>query len=248
MSTPKYRAESGILYVRASLGPFAKAIRSAGGVQNFFSEYFQFQEIFSPYFRRARPFWEKRSIESTSTNSGALGKKLAKIPGSIISNHPSHSFVGIGGNVEAVLKAHDYTTSCFEPISTLAKKNDYSMLLLGCCETSPGFSTVHATQFLLGLSQKHLFRYLIRWDVKKNGRVNAIVPPESPGCSNSFDKFYSAYESDGNLFRGEILGQKFLYIQSAARAMETEQEILSSTPRFVSCGKILCSTCGFRTY
>lgn len=248
MSIPKYKAESGILYVRASLRPFANAIQRAGSVETFLSEHFQFQEIFSPYFKRARLFWENPLYQSTPTNSGALGKQLSKIPEAIFSKHPSHSFVGIGKNVKLALMAHDYKTSCFEPLSTLAKSNDFSMLLLGCCDSSPGFSTIHVTQHALGLSQKHLYRYLIRWDIENNGAWNAMIPSESPGCSASFDKFYSAYENDGNLERGKILGQDFLFVQSAARAIKIEKTILSETPRFVNCGKLFCSTCSLRTY
>ena len=90
MFIPKYNAESGILYVRASLRPFENAIRTAGGVEAFLSEHFQFQEMFAPSSRRARPFWGNPLIQSSPTNSGALGKQLAKIPVAIMSDHPSH--------------------------------------------------------------------------------------------------------------------------------------------------------------
>ena len=110
MSIPRYKAESGILYVRASLRPFENAIRTAGGVEAFLSEHFQFQEIFAPYFKRARPFWEKPLSQSSPTNSGALGKQLAKNPEAIMSEHPSHSFVGVGANVKYALTRHDYLT------------------------------------------------------------------------------------------------------------------------------------------
>jgi len=38
MSIPKYKAESGILYVRASLRPFTNAIRCAGYEVNRFTK------------------------------------------------------------------------------------------------------------------------------------------------------------------------------------------------------------------
>lgn len=248
MSPHKLKAKSGILYVRASLGSFAKEIRSAGGVAEFLLSYFEFEELFAPYFRRARPFWERRSSEKPSTNSGALGKRLAKNKNAIISDHPSHSFVGYGKNVVSRLQEHDFHSSCFAPISQLAEDVDFSMLLLSCCDSSPGFSTVHASQSTLGLSQRHLFRYLVRWDIENNGKTKSIIPNESPGCSSSFDKFYSAYESDGNLKRGKILGQDFLFVHSAASAINVEKQILSDNPRYVKCGKLFCSTCSFRLY
>ena len=86
-----------------------------------------------------------------------------------MSNHPTHSFVGIGEKVKNVLKFHDETKPSFFPISELAKKFDFSMLLLGCVDSSPGFSTVHATQYRLGLTQKHILRFLMRWDYDVDG-------------------------------------------------------------------------------
>lgn len=248
MSTPRGPAKSGTLYVRASLKPFARAIRIAGGVKEFLAHHFEHQELFAPYFMRARPFWEPPVAVPLGTNSGALGKKLVEYPDAILSNHPSHRFVGFGPRVGEVLRCHEYTRSCFQPIRDLAEDGDFSMLLLGCVEDSPGFSTVHATQHALGLSQKHLFRHLVRWDVGSQQVPHAIAATESPGCSLSFGKFYSGYEEDDNLVRGELLGQKYLYIPSAAKALVTEERILSSNPRFVDCGRMLCSTCRFRLY
>lgn len=248
MSTPRGFAKSGALYVRANLKPFARAIRAAGGVKEFLSQHFEYQELFAPYFMRARPFWEAPATTNSDTNSGALGKKLAEYPDAIFSNHPSHRFVGFGTRVGKALQHHDYTTSCFQPIRELAENGDFSMLLLGCVDDSPGFSTVHATQYALGLSQKHLFRYLVRWDVGSRQAPKAITASESPGCSLSFGKFYSAYEKDDNLIRGELLGQQYLYVSSAAKALAVEESILSSNPRFVNCGRMLCSTCRFRLY
>lgn len=248
MSIHKMHSESGILYVRANLKPFARVIRTAGGVKEFLADHFEHEELFAPYFMRARPFWERPQSVQRETNSGALGKKLAEYPGAVLSRHPSHRFVGFGARVGNVLKQHDHTTSCFYPIRELARRSDFSMLLLGCNDESPGFSTVHATQQALGLSQKHLFRYLIRWDIESEAGTYAMTATESPGCSLSFDIFYSEYQKNGNLIRGELLGQQYLYVQSASKALAVEEKILSSNPRFVNCGRMSCSTCRFRLY
>jgi len=239
---------SRILYVRASLGPFARQIKAAGGIKGFLAIHFQHDEVFSPYFRRPRLFWESPHALRNETNSGALGKKLAAYSNAVLSSHPSHRFVGIGDRVARVLRAHDYTTSCFFPINELAESSDFSMLLLGCVEQSPGFSTVHATQQVLGLSQKHLFRYLVRWDVSTDSGRKSMVATESPGCSQSFDKFYAAYQRDDNLISGELFGEKYLFVPSVRRALALEQQILQEDPRFVDCGRMTCVTCRFRLY
>jgi len=241
------KSTSNILYVRASLKPYARNIIKAGGVIEFFKQSFEFEDIFSPYFQGARPFWRPQKI-GNATNSGALGKSLAKYPNAFVSHHPSHRFVGVGDRLKDIFESHDHNTSCFFPISEIALQYDFSMLLIGCLNESPGFSTVHATQYELGLTQRHLIRYLFRWDMFDEPNVKSITAKEAPGCSVSFSKFYSSYEADGNLVKGELFGQQFLFIKSAKAALSTEKKILTEKPRFVDCGRLMCPTCRLRLY
>jgi len=242
------QATSSILYIRASLKPFIREINQAGGIIEFLKSFFIFNELFAPHFFGARPFWRPIPPLPKITNSGALGKMVADYPGAVISKHPSHSFTGIGPRITDVLKLHDYKTSCFFPIAELAERYDFSMLLLACLKESPGFSTVHAAQYKLGLSQKHLIRYLCKWDIDEVSGTRSITAREAPGCSASFDKFYTLYEKDGNLIRGDLLGQPYLFIKSARQAMKSENDILRRNPRFVDCGNMFCTTCRFRLY
>ncbi len=232
---------SNILYVRASLKPFSGRIAAAGGALPFLREHFSFSEIFVPHFYGVRPFWRaKPKSGPPKTNSGALGMRIAELPEAVLSRHPSHAFAGIGERVAPVLKAHGSDKPCFYPVGELADRHDFSMLLLGCDETSPGFSTVHVTQNRLGLTQKHLLRYLLRWDDK--------VASEFPGCSLSFYKFYPFYEADDNLVRGEIDGASWLFVPSARKALAVEKEILEKAGRFVDCERPFCPTCRLRLY
>jgi aminoglycoside 3-N-acetyltransferase len=242
------RSAAGLLYVRASLRPFARPIRAAGGLIQFLRETFEYDEIFAPHFSGARPIWRAPSKTTASAGSGALGRVLAADAEAVISAHPSHSFVGIGPRVGDVLRQHGHLTSCFYPVGELAERHDFSMLLLGCVDESPGFSTVHAVQHDLGLTRKHLIRHLLRWDVQAPGGARSMAALEAPGCSMSFDKFYSAYSSDANLVEGDLCGQRFLYVPSARKAMAVEREILARNPRFVDCKRWACTTCRLRLY
>ena len=235
---------SGILYVRASLKPFARQIKAAGSLPQFLKEEFAHSELLVPYFTGARPFWQAPR-DSGSTNSGALGRLVAAQEGAVASTHATHRFAGTGGRVGAALAAHLPQSACFQPIADLAAGSDFSMLLLGCVEESPGFSTVHAVQEELGLTRRHLIRHVLRWDIPGRG---AIVAPEAPGCSRSFGKFYPAYAADGNLVDGVLAGQRYLLVPSARRAMAVERAILSANPRFVECGRWNCETCRLRSY
>ena len=243
----KHQTTSGILYVRAGIKPFRQEISHLGGVLDFLHKYWSFQEVVAPYFRRTRAFWEK-APEVYLTNSGALGKILKAFPGVVQSQHPTHSFVGLGSRVTDILQRHNHTKSCFYPMKELAEQHDFSMLLLGCVDESPGFSTVHATQFELGLSQKHLIRFILRWDYEIKGSRHSKMAIESPGCSLSFGKFYEEYEQNGNLVRGELCDSGYIFIPSARSAMAAERKILGSNPRFVDCGNRWCTTCRLRLY
>jgi hypothetical protein len=242
-------ATSKILYLRAGLKPLARHIKAAGGIAEFLHQQIVFDELLVPKFRGARPFWRDVAKHAMrKSNSGPLGKLIGSLPGAVTSEHPSHPFAGYGEKVSEILKLHNYHSACFEPIIMLAEKYDFSMLLLGCLDESPGFSTVHATQHQLGLSQKHLIRLLLRWDDTKNGAVRSRIAPESPGCSLSFDKFYHHYEEDNNLIRGEWFGVPWIFITSARRALSTEMKLLKANGRFVDCGRLTCDTCRLRLY
>lgn len=242
--------QSRILYVRAGLAPLARQIRAHKGVLNFFRDKLEFDEILVPYFQGARPFWRPAAHVGAphKTHSGALGRLVASFPDAWVSSHPSHAFTGRGSRVEEVLRRHTAETPCFSPVRELAENFDFSMLLVGCLDDSPGFSSVHVAQNMLGLSQRHLIRYLLRWDAEVDGAIRSRVAPEAPGCSTSFDKFYPHYQRDGNLLRGEWDGVPWIFVPSALRALQVELSILREEPRFVKCGKWLCPTCSFRLY
>lgn len=241
---------SDILYVRAALKPLVRPIKSAGGFVPFLREHVSFDELFVPHFYGARPIWRRRDKAGwpPATNSGALGKRIAMLPKTVLSCHPTHAFAGFGERVSSVLSAHDGDSSCFYPVGELADRYDFSMLLLGCVEESPGFSTVHVTQHRLGLSQWHLLRFLLRWDEMREGKLVSHMASEAPGCSLSFGKFYPYYEMDANLIRGQWFGVNWLFVPSARRALQTELLLLRERARFVDCGRLTCMSCRLRWY
>lgn len=243
------QSTSNILYVRAALKPLVSQLDAAGGVLPFLRAQVSFNELLVPHFTGARTFWRARSASwPPPTNAGALGKIVAKLPGSALSSHPTHAFAGIGARVHQVLASHDTCSACFAPVGELADKHDFSMLLLGCVDQSPGFSTVHVAQHRLGLSQQHLLRLLMRWDYPHDGRWRSFMAPEVPGCSASFGKFYPYYEADNNLIRGEWYGVSWLFVPSARRALETDLRRLREQGRFVDCGRWNCLSCRLRLY
>jgi aminoglycoside 3-N-acetyltransferase len=256
MSTPEagyfsrgLAAPTGTLYVRAALKPLGRQIKLAGGVVPFLHQRVDFDELVVPHFYGARPFWRPAPAHwPPETNSGALGKQVAALPGAVLSQHPTHAFAGVGPTVGKVLAQHGPSQWSFEPLGALADNSDFSMLLLGCVDESPGFSTVHVAQQRLGLSQRHLLRLLLRWDQPTTRGLRSSMAREAPGCSASFDKFYPYYEADGNLVRGNWHGVSWLFVPSARRALQTETALLRQRGRFVDCGRWNCPSCRLRWY
>lgn len=121
-------------------------------------------------------------------------------------------------------------------------------LLRECSKSSPGFSTIHVMQIELGLSRGHLLRHFLRASVDDGDGYTPWKPMESPGCSDSFHKFYSHYIQDENLYTGRVGEAYCLLVPSTQRALAVERDILSVKPTFVDCGRMDCLTCGFRTY
>lgn len=242
-------ASSQILYVRAALKPLARQIKQAGGLMPFLHGHIDFDELVVPHFYGARPLWRAASPTwPPETNSGALGRQVAAMPGAIVSQHPSHAFAGVGETVAKALVQHGAESWCFEPLGVLADSVDFSMLLLGCVAESPGFSTVHVAQQRLGLSQRHLLRWLLRWDYPPGSGAAACVAKEAPGCSISFDKFYPYYEADANLRHGDWQGVPWIFIPSARRALQVEMGLLAQRGRFVDCERWNCLSCRLRLY
>ncbi len=230
---------SNVLYIRAGLSNIK--LKKSEIIKALKSE-FKADELMAPAFTGARRVF---SAENTIQRNlgGALSKLILNEVDSVVSFHPSHKFCGTKG-LKSLLSQHDYNKSCFWPVKMLAEEYDSSMLLIGCLTESPGFSTVHASQEILGLTKLHLLRFLYRWDYNNSSHIAR----EIPGCSLSFGKFYEHYINKDLLKVGKFAGLNYIYISSIAKAMEIELEILKKNPRFVKCEKKFCLTCSLRLY
>ena len=93
-------------------------------------------------------FWQKRQAArfpfhpKAKSDTGAFAQILLDHPVSVRSRHPTNSFVALGPNAEAIVDGHDGNSTSFYPIKNLIQRGG-KLLLVGCVESSPGFSTVH---------------------------------------------------------------------------------------------------------
>lgn len=198
-----------------------------------------------PAFTRQYPIWQSDIPfvdEDRRVSTGALAQALISRPDAIRSEHPTHSFVAVGARARELMADHTLGCACFEPMRRLAA-SDAKMMLVGCIDQSPGFSTVHLAQHDLGLSQQHYIRFAFRVKIRGADREPVFVSlPEAPGCSRGFSRFYKDYEADGNKHRG-FIGMADSMLVGANRALQTEMSILAKNPTYPLCERETCVRC-----
>jgi aminoglycoside 3-N-acetyltransferase len=174
--------------------------------------------------------------------SGGLANVMVNWPTSIRSHHPTNSFVAIGKKAEIILQGHDERAPCFFPLEKLIELNG-KMVLIGCVDESPGFSTVHLAQHHLQLSTKTIFKKLlsVRY-IAKNGEIALFRKRDYPGCSMGFYRFYSQYVREGKLLTGWV-GDAYSIAIKAAEAYEIEYAALKRNPKAALCFNRDCEFC-----
>lgn len=197
-------------------------------------------------------FWQrKRALQypfhaKAPSGTGALTQMLVDNPLSVRSLHPTNSFVALGPNARLIVEGHNERTSAFYPIEKLMQLGG-KLALIGCVESSPGFSTVHRVQEDLGLADRTLLSGLRLCAVREETSYRWYFRRDIPGCSNGFGKFYPEYEREGILSRGSVGGAVSILAEAAA-AYRVERRILEKDPTAAFCDDPFCTSCGMRTY
>lgn len=178
--------------------------------------------------------------EST-TDSGGFSKAMLSHPESYRSMHPTNSYVAIGENAKYILGEHNENSKCYTPISKLLEL-DGKMLLVGCIDSSPGFTTIHYAQEVLGLTEKSFFKNLKGIQYKDGNTIKKFLRKDYGGCSRGFNKFYSLYMNEGVLEQLKV-GDASSLIIDANEAYRLELEALKARPHYLLCDEPLCFSC-----
>lgn len=178
----------------------------------------------------------------TPATSGGLANAMIRWPGAVRSQHPSNSFVAIGHDAGNILKGHDEKATCFFPMEKLCER-DSKMILLGCVEDSPGFSTVHLAQDRLGLTTRTIFKNLFGVYFRRdNGEISLFRKKDFPGCSMGFSNFYTHYVKAGRLRTG-FVGDAYSVLIKTRDAYGIEFDLLKKDPRVALCDNDNCEFC-----
>jgi aminoglycoside N3'-acetyltransferase len=237
-ATKKIRVESGspakALFdgIRETIGPTGTLV-----ALTFTHDFYVWQKQRAAQF----PFHPKVKAET-----GALPQMVLDHPASVRSRHPTNSFAAIGPNASAIVQGHDERSTSFYPIKNLMDLGG-KLLLVGCVESSPGFSTVHRVQEDLGLADKTLMRGMRMCAVQEGDDIRWFRRNDVAGCSAGFGKFYDPYQSAGILRTGTV-GEAYSIFADAVAAYRVERQIMEKDPTAAFCDDPCCTSCGLRTY
>jgi len=191
--------------------------------------------FFFPFISRA--IFTKES----KTNTGGFGNMMLAHPKSYRSMHPTNSYVAIGKNAKYVLEDHNENSKCYTPISKLLKLNG-KMLIVGCIDSCPGFTTIHYAQEVLGLTEKSFLKNLKGIQYKDGNTIKNFLRKDYGGCSKGFNKFYSIYMNEGILEQLKVGGASSLIID-ANEAYKCDLKVLKTRPLYLLCDDPLCLSC-----
>jgi len=177
----------------------------------------------------------------TPSNSGSLAKLFLRHRDVIRSRHPSSSFAAIGPNAEYICAEHTPDAPPYLPIERLMEL-DGIMIVMGCIDSSPGFTTVHWAQHQLGLAQQSTRsnRNGVYYNDGDQLHLHQVTAPG--GCSNGFWKFYSAYAHAQSLYGGYV-GDAYSLAIRARTAYQIDRKILELNPKFALCDDPDCWKC-----
>lgn len=183
---------------------------------------------------------------TNKSNTGAFANIMLKHPLSRRSKHPTNSYVAIGKNAEHILNGHDENSGAYEPIRKIMELNG-KMLLIGCVNNSPGFTTTHLAEVDLGLHKKIIWPTLNTLYYRKNNKVRLFKRKDLGSCSSSFYKFYAYYIQEEILYQGYI-GNAYSLVVDAAKAYTVDCMVLKSNPKITLCTNPYCMLCRARRW
>lgn len=238
-------AEGDVILVRASL----KAIGGAAG-SDFLGALLDAVgrrgTVASLAFTKSAFAWQASKLppytRDTPSYAGALPNLMVGHPESYRSLHPQCSFVAIGNHARQLTEAHGPHTGAYEPMRQLIALRG-KMVLVGCVDTNPGFTTAHLAEVDLGLHRRRIAPWLsVSRYVDEQGKIRTFHRRDPGLCSNSFWKFYSSYVKSGNLTAAKV-GKAYSICAPAAECYAIEREILSRNSQFTVCDSKDCATC-----
>lgn len=180
------------------------------------------------------------------TIAGGFAAAVLQHENSLRSAHPFNSIAAIGPGAAYLCQGHDERALSFSWMERFIELGG-KQAVIGCVDSSPGFSTVHYAQERLGLSTRFLFGKDGTYIRRSDGREEWVTRPDIPGCSMGFHRLYGAYVRAGLIFTGYV-GDAYSILARAEETFQVDLKALASNPRAVLCERLSCLSCASRTY
>lgn len=190
--------------------------------------------------------WQASKIPPYTLDSvsyaGALPNMMIARPHSHRSLHPQCSIVALGKHAQQLTDGHGPHSRAYEPVRKLIA-HKAKMLVAGCVDSSPGFTTAHLAEADLKLYRRRIAPWLAtsRY-VDEHGTIRTFYRTDPGLCSKSFWKFYAAYVKSGHLAAG-LVGKAYSICAPAAECYAIEREILAKNKAFSACDSADCVAC-----
>ncbi len=238
--------EGDILFVRAEIGKIGRVVGGGDTILEALLESVgETGTILTLGFTDITPRWKLDNsevfTEKTKSNTGALAKLFMRNISCKRSHHPVNSFLAIGQKANELLEGHTADSLSYAPMNKL-RENNARMLVVGCVENSPGFTTVHSVQENLGLTKKSWFSGVAGALYIKNGQTCKYIKKDFGGCSAGFSKFYSKYLQKEVLSVGYI-GNAYSLQIPMKKAYEIEYSCILENNKFFLCDDLTCFSC-----
>lgn len=190
----------------------------------------------------AKPF-----TPDTPTYAGALPKAMLAHPHHFRSRHPNCSFVAIGHHAEQIVAGHGADDGAYEPVRKLIDL-DGKGLLIGCVQSSPGFTTAHLAEADLRLYRRVVLPRLNSVYYRdEDGQTKLFKRSDHGLCSQGFSRFYEHYVEQGLLKSGSV-GAAYSIVVPLREAFAVEYKLLAADPRFAICDNVECVMCNVRRW
>jgi len=240
-------ARGDTVYIRAKLRAVGRMNRESF-LQALFNVLGEDGTVMNIAFTLAAYPWKLSSFPpftaETPSYAGALTNSMLRHPGAHRSLHPQTSFVAIGKHARYLTSDHGPESGAYEPMRRLIELKG-KMMVVGCVESSPGFTTAHLAECDLGLNNRVIAPWLAcsRY-VDADGSIKTFKRKDTGFCSESYWKFYAHYVRHEVLSAGYI-GQAYSICAGAEPCYGIEKAILEKNPRFNVCDSPDCGKCNF---
>lgn len=197
-------------------------------------------------FTRGGVAWQASKIPPYTRDAvsyaGALPNMMIAHPHAHRSLHPQCSIVAIGKHAQQLTDGHGPHSRAYEPVRKLIALKA-KMLLVGCVDSSPGFTTAHLAEADLGLHRRRIAPWLaVSRYFDEHGAIRTFYRTDPGLCSKPFWKFYAAYVKSGHLITGSV-GKAYSICAPAAECYAVEHQILAKNKSFAVCDSADCVGC-----